>query len=369
MNRTAAILLSRQSLRPCAGDTWVAKSIECVKWLKKRDITLCSSVGMPTWELLTSLGSIYRLHLNLYVPGIPERGLRQQLEKIREEFDLDPARTTFIPVPSDTHAGKAALWQLRDEWIVSRAQLIVPVSIRPGGKLQHLIETASNAGKGIIRDFQVEYDAHRTTLAYTITPEELNPELAEIGDRYLIHWTRAFDCPWPTETAIEYYRDIVSSDSYPRSAFHSLGNIIETGTIKASTNHMSGKIATVAFSATPPCLMTRLMRWRSRYRQMSFEPYGVGIEKGEAENLGIMPVGYVDDARKGHSAESDGRWLLQSRGRKSDWTRENEYRYRGDLDLSIVNKDRMILICRTTDEAERISHQSGIRAVSFTSPI
>ncbi|MEW6413241.1 MAG: hypothetical protein AB1483_12345 [Candidatus Zixiibacteriota bacterium] len=364
MNLTAAALLSRQSMRLCARSKWVTQSIECIKWLKREDIALCSSVGMSTWELLTSLGSIYRLRLNLYVPRSRGEDLRDQLEKIHVDFDLCPNLTTFVPVPSDGCADKGALWQLRDSWIVGRADMLVPISIRPDGRLEHLLEQADRTDKIIDRRFQVEYESESANVSYTIAPEELNPHLSEIEGKFLIHWTRAFDGPWPTERPIDYYRSVIESDVYPRSAFDTLRNIAATRTLKASSKHMPGKIAAVAFSKTAPCKMLELIRWRSRYRHMSFEPYGIGIETQTAENLGIMPVEYTDpDESRPTNGDS---WLCQSKGEKADWTSENEYRHRGDLDLSRIDRDKLILICRTVDEASAISAESGICAVSFT---
>jgi hypothetical protein len=58
-------------------------------------------------------------------------------------------------------------------------------------------------------------------------------------------------------------------------------------------------------------------------------------------------------------------WLTQSRGRITDWTREDEYRCRGDLDLSAVPKESLLLICRCVDEAEELEHATGIRATGM----
>jgi hypothetical protein len=97
---------------------------------------------------------------------------------------------------------------------------------------------------------------------------------------------------------------------------------------------------------------------------MAFEPYGIGIKKKHARELGIMPVKYYRRGEHPISEECDC-WLWQSRGRITDWRREQEYRHKGDFDLTGIPADRIMAFCHTGDEAASVRKKTGIRTVPF----
>ncbi|UCE24282.1 MAG: hypothetical protein JSU74_13490 [Candidatus Zixiibacteriota bacterium] len=369
MSLPSAVLLSRQALHPSRRHPWVAKSIDAVKYLKQHNHRLCSSTNVQTWEMLTALGSLYGLELEIHLPCHDEQQFQALSSDAVEQFDLNPRETQFVPVLADpAKTTRKDLWLGRDKSIIERADIILPVSVRAGGKMESMIKEAGNNGKTVCRDFAAPYRYRKSPLSYRITGRKLNPQLRELGRTYLIHWTRTFNSAWPTEKLLDFYRAIVESDTYPRTACGSLRNIVSMQLIKATSKHMPENTPTVSFSNRPPAEMTSLIAWRSRYRMMSFEPYGIGIEKGLARQMNIMPVVYYDKAQPSVSkcnVRTPG-WLTQSRGEKTDWSLEDEYRHLGDLNLSSISKDRLILICRTSPEAEAIANLSGVTAVPFT---
>jgi hypothetical protein len=241
--------------------------------------------------------------------------------------------------------------------------MLIPISIRPGGQLEGLIEKKQVEGKIVISYFGVDYLPRTTPLAYRVPKDKINTHLGDIADKYLIHWTRTFNSAWPTETLLDYYRTIVESDRYPRSAFDSISNIITTGVIKASTKNMPQKAAVVSFSNRPPDEMIELIRWRARHRQMSFEPYGVGIEKNLAARLEILPVKYY--CRDNPPDSQGDTWRTQSIGVITDWRTENEYRHMGDVSLGELPKERMRLFCHSESEADKLTNRFGIEAIPF----
>ena len=115
--------------------------------------------------------------------------------------------------------------------------------------------------------------------------------------------------------------------------------------------------------------MTPLMRWRSRHRQMSFEPYGIGIEKSVAESLSIQPVKYYQRGRTAHKQENHEteRWQTQSEGVKTDWRAEDEYRHKGDVSLKALRPEDLMLFCHTAYEAECLKGRFDIEAVPYIS--
>lgn len=363
---TGTILLSRQPLRPCGSDDWVKSSVRAVKWLKEQNIAFYSSIGVHTWELLTSLGSLYKLPLRIFIPCTNMSDFESMRAEALTQFNLLQTDVQFLPVfPETGEADKELLWRRRDKLVVDHSRTILPVSVRSGGHLQLLIDTAVREGKTIMDDFAVPYRRRQHRMAYRILAESLNPDLTQRTGEYLIHWTRSANSAWPGELLIDFYRDVISSDRYPRSAFQTLLNIVRTGTIVASSRHMPDNIRTVSFSSRAPSDMLPLFRWRARYREMSFEPYGLGIEREPAAQLGIKPVRYGPDETAPGYRDGD-RWLSQSTGVKSDWRLEEEYRCRGDLNISSIPSDRLILFCRTPAESKQIGDLTGIKAESFT---
>ncbi len=104
------------------------------------------------------------------------------------------------------------------------------------------------------------------------------------------------------------------------------------------------------------------MKWRARYAEMSFEPYGVGIRKEKASKLGIRPVIYYEGAKPAEFASTP--WLCQSVGTKTDWRQEAEYRHHGDLTLDISPQD-IVLFCKTAKEANQLKLEFGIPAINL----
>ncbi len=170
---------------------------------------------------------------------------------------------------------------------------------------------------------------------------------------------------WPIERLCDYYHDIINATEYPRSAFHTLINIIKSKRIAGSGRHMPANEPMVSFSSLPPVQAIDLMRWRSRYRQMSFEPYGVAIQESIAADFGVVPVRYYD-GRLPSEVPVDDRWQWQSKGKLGDWQAEHEYRHRGDLLLDRIPREYLRVITRFPHEKTVIERDFGIDACSMT---
>jgi hypothetical protein len=283
-----------------------------------------------------------------------------------EQFALDPTRHRLVPLSRECGdaSGKEQLMQLRDRDVVSRADLLIPVSLRSGGRLTALMHERAAAGAAIDERFRTDYRPRRSALRYIVSEHEYNTQCDQLRREYLIHWTRASNSAWPDERLIDYYRDVAASRQYPRSAFDTLSHIFETGQIIASARHMASGVRSVAFTALTVREALPLMRWRARYRMMSFEPYGVGIRRETASRMGVKQVVYHDGAAS-LSTESE-RWRCQSRGKRGDWPAEKEYRYPGDLSLELPPGD-VIAFCRFPGEAEILAKRLGVQTLAVTS--
>ncbi|MEW5994609.1 MAG: hypothetical protein AB1744_09455 [Candidatus Zixiibacteriota bacterium] len=367
MSTVAAILLSRQPLRPCGRDAWVRQTVAAVRRIKKQGWTISTSVGMSTWELALALASMLSVKAQVHIPTVSE----QESERLKDEtirlFQLDPRLIEFKPcLIHSLNRSKNESLMLRDKAVIDSADTLLPVSVRTGGHMAGLVEHAQNAGKRIDRQFEIPYHKRTAALSYEVNVNCLNPDLPTVGQRYLIHWTRTSNGPWPNETSLDYYASIIESTSYPRTAFCTLMNMLQGNTLVATDKHMPHRIPTVSFAALTPGETIPLMRWRARYRQMSFEPYGIGIERRYAQSLGIQPVVYYDRKAEPTSLDTEP-WLTQSRGQKGDWRVENEHRHRGSLHLSRIPGRKLLALCLTRGEATLITKISGVRAISFLS--
>jgi len=359
--RTAVILLSRQNLRPSLKDDWVKNLKKAIEFVKSEGWTLCSSLGTPNWEIVTAGAALGRVPLKLFIPV----NCAQSVNELLNSFGLDKHDVRFTTVGQDkTLLSKEEIWKVRDHHVISAAEIIIPVSIRPGGSLSESVDAAKCGGKNVNIDFQVKYNKSAPKLSYTLDEAHLSNEIKEIGNDYVIHWTRSSNAPWPNEKKLDYYKSVFSSLAYPRNALNTLQRIIGTKQIIAASRNMPGKVPTVSFSGLAPIETIKLMKWRSRYRQMSFEPYGIGVKKNVALSLGMKEVRYHDANSNGRS-NSVPAWLTQSMGKITDWSNEKEYRHKGDFDLSAVANDHLITICHRKAEANELGNRLDIKSVSF----
>ena len=362
MTRTAAILLSRQALRPCRRDTWVQATARAVDWVRRNGHTLVTSAGAPTWELPLALASEAHIPVVVVVSVADDSEFASAREAISLDFTLDPQLTSFKAVVCDINDKPAGMFA-RDEAVVETADILLPVSIRPGGTMDELLKWAAEGVKTVVTDFQTGYGRRTVSLGYMIDPHALNPELNETGHRHLVHWSRTCNGKWPGETARQYYLDVAKSPAYPRSAYDTLRRIVAMRRVIASGRHMPSGTKTVSFTGLACHDVVPLMRWRARYRQMSFEPYGIGITRHTAARDGIGPVTYFDP--KSRRPPKEQRWLWQSTGVHTDWRTEAEYRHHGDLDLTEISDKDLILFCRFHQEAENLQREFGLKTISL----
>ena len=359
----AAILSSRQARRPCGTDTWVQQTVRAVNTLAETGATIVSSVGMQTWELVTAMAALREVPLYLIVPSESIEEFEREKEWIEHEFGMSHDRVIFESTYDLSNFDDTDPQISRDLAVIQRADRLLPISIRPEGNMAQTLKVAEQTGRQVIRDFQIDYQARENPVAYSVSPDRIRPELDSLGGEYLIHWTRASNGPWPGERRVEYYRDVASSSRYPRTAFDSLTQILRTGRIMGSPRHMPANTPTVSMTGLSPTACIPLMRWRARYGEMSFEPYGIGISRKLAEQIDIKPVEYYDDPA--NPPPGVDLWRTQFKGTKTDWRQENEYRFRGDFDFSSISRDAVVAFCLNHDEARQIETQFGVRAISF----
>lgn len=327
MTRRGVILNSQQHLYPHGGQSWIQQTVAAVKWLKSQECRLILTTGAPTWELLQYLAREEELQVDLYPQNESET-----VVQLHERMILD-------------------------------AEIILPVSIRLNGKLALILSSPICYKKTDHRfSFPYEKEIPREN-RYQF--EKRTPSLPFQADHYLYHWTRTARDGWPDLNRDDYFRQIIGSDSFPFAAIHTLHRILDSRLVLASSRHMRKNCSAVSFTALAPYDMISRMKWRKRYREMSFEPYGIGILKSWAASQGVREVQYTERnaSKKINDTEE---WLLQGAGRNLEWSPEREYRARGDLRLPSESPE-LVAITYHSQEALALSNRYGILCGSYCS--
>ncbi|MEP0829547.1 MAG: hypothetical protein HRF51_13610 [bacterium] len=344
-SKKAAIINSRQALRPDGDDLWIARSREAVTDAVGRNHTIVASVGMNAWEIPLYFASRAGARLELVVPVIRDDEVDDVRNYYCRQFQLKPAQVHFhfLTVPRG-NTQKSTFQKERDLAVIKMADIVYPVSIRPGGNLEKLIEERRWSGGTIVPDFQAKYDRRSSECKVIIDLARLNPHLNRLLENNLIHWTRGTSAPWPDETSYQFYEDIIQTrNRYPRSALDTLRKILCQRKIIASCRHLRRGLRAVSFTGAPPLKAIELMRWRARYQEMSFEPYGIAVEKKAALDIGIRRVLYGDVAMF-RNLESADRDYFQNAGKEGYWLPEEEYRYIGDFDLARLPEEKVTAV-------------------------
>ncbi|HUU44272.1 MAG TPA: hypothetical protein VM118_00955 [Acidobacteriota bacterium] len=354
-----AILNSRQTKTPVGNDPWVRQTVAAVKYAAAQGWTVMSSIGMNTWELVTWNVGPHGGCLELVVPAGPT-------ENLIADFDLDPQRVTTHQIAAGTESrNPKSWWPERDRAIIERADIILPISLNPGGQLAMLLQQ--------IRPDQII--DNRFTTAHRPQPhherslvdiDRLTDTMRAWSGDFIIHWTRSSHGPWPGETRAQFYSDMVGSgDRYCRSACDTLRRILDERTLRASSWRIAGATPMVAFTELSPVESIPLMRWRARWARWAFEPYGIAIRGDVAERIGTRAVRYVS-AKQWRSLPGDERLFAHRIGMEPNlWPAEREWRVKGDVDLSAVPRDALRIIVRGCSETPAVACLTDGTVTSF----
>ena len=329
--KTTVLLNSSQGKQPTGDLPWVQRTLRAVESFKDDGNILFTSIGLNTWEWVCWAAGHCRLRQIVAVPDFGERPPERIFGELLRAFDLEGDLTCAVLIPAKKKKPKS-WWAGRDELSISAAHLIVPISIRSGGRIDKLLANRS-ASTRLDDRFRTDWSpSPRTRPLLAFDSVRIRSAVDPLYRDWIIHWTRSADGPWPGETSADYYRAVAESGGeYSRSARRTLERIEEERRIRASSWRIRGRAPVVALSAAPPSEATTLMRWRSRYARYTIEPYGLAIRKEAALDSGVQPALYRSESEKDRTTPS---WRLQSPGLRGDWPAEKEYRHLRDLDLS-----------------------------------
>lgn len=363
----AAILNSRQSKTPCGSDAWVARTLAAVDYaVRELDAVIVSSVGMMTWDLVTWRAGQLGAPVVLVVPATEETE-EDVRARLCHNYGIEPAKLSLrLTSQSENSRSPKKWWSERDRTVIDLANILIPVSLRSSGALEELV-VECGVSKTIDRRFATRHApaAHHERRA--VNRATLNPALSDWSGDFLIHWTRACHGAWPGETVADFCRDLVASrNAYCRAARHTLVRILTERCVRASSWHIGDNQPMVALTELTPIESLPHMRWRSRWARWSFEPYGVAIRRDLVSAIGGRPVRYVDPTEWSSLAVAE-RPYCHSTGKAGGfWPAEREWRIRGDLDLSGIPSEAMLVIVRESDDIAHIRRAWDAPVISMT---
>lgn len=337
---TAAVINSRQSAYPVGNDVWVKQTLRAVEYIAGRGVTVISSVGMHTWELVLACAASIRIPTIVVSPDTSVT-----IDAITGQFGIASEKLCLVLPQYKTTKKKKRLAE-RDVAVCRRADLLIPVSVRPGGNFDLILKKSDDR----------VFDRYRIT--YT-KPNRRRPDYSnrepshEIeNDRWLIHFTRSSRGPWPGETRLDFYKSILhSAENYSHSAEAGLRHILKDGLIQGSEQNIRSGDRVVAFTLYNRGAASHLFRYRPRLANPNFEPYGIAIAKSLAELIGLYPVLYGNDELYDGLSESK-RPLFQAAGREEQWMQEREWRAIGDVRLDRLTSEYTRVVVASDKERE-----------------
>ncbi len=309
---------------------------------------------MNTWELALALASHTGTRAIILVPS-PDRNHTEEIPEIIRRFKLDRTRTGFLFFGDPVKDSTKSTWPIRDRKIAAIVDLIIPVSIRPGGNLAELIE--QNRDK--VNDaFIINYDA-KTRPRPRYDKSRLNASFPE--GNFLVHFTRTTASPWPDETDYDFYLAMATSaKEYCRSARSNLIHILKSETIFGSSKNIRGGYRVVGFTALSNSNLHDLFRYRRRLINPYFEPYGLGISTDTAVKFGMRPVRYGSPENY-HDLPAGDKPFFQNVGDGGRWRSEQEWRHPGDFCFAGIPADNLHLYTAYRPECELMLRETDIR--------
>jgi len=362
----AAIVNSRQSKTPAGDDPWVKKTVAAVVAAGKAGYTVVTSVGMLTWELALFAAADRSVPVMLVLPPDGGEPLEQKILDLLEDFGLERARTGVLSFHhTKLERSEKEAWPVRDQYVISLADMIYPVAIRAAGTMRDLISNIASDRQRVDETYTTKYDPRPHHEMPDPKTWKIDPKTEKLDWPFLTHFARTVHGPWPGETAREYYADLVKSRGvYPRNGLATLKRMLERGTVSGSGRGLRAGNSAVAFTEMHPVEARQLMTWRNNLVSWNFEPYGVAIERGWAEANGVRPVTYGTPEQYDTLRGAD-KPYFQNRGEKRDWRSEKEWRLIGDLDLNDVPPGKMRVVVRTPAEAKEVARLTKAKVVAL----
>ncbi len=358
-----AVVLSRLPTRWNSEDVWLKQAREAVNRVKSEKGSLVTSVGLSGWDYLTWVAGNLGAKLLVILPPTTADIVATYAEQICNDLDIKMELTTIVaPIPNGKLRREEA-FRIRDLLVTGLSDRFIPIVIRSGGYWEKVVANAEKVDD----EFRVDYPKAIISADWT------KHSMSECGmsfewQEHLIHLTRGVYGPWRGEMSSDYFTALTQEKSgNPRDELATLTYILNSAILRGSGSIIRGGDPVLSFSSHDPYQLMALNRYNPRLRGDSFQPFGVAVRTETLQRLGIRPVIYGTETEYRSLSEID-RPYFQSRGRSNsvdpnnDWSRENESRLFGDLDLDSIKAD-VVAIVPTKAIAIELQKRSGYKVV------
>lgn len=277
---------------------------------------------------------------------------------IMRRFRLSPDKAGFHFIPGTIGNRPKSWWPLRDAEIARIADVIFPISIRPHGSVEQLVETCQSK---VDRQFAVPYQK-KSRPRPRYGNRNFNPEIW--SENLIVHFTRTRPAPWPDETEFDFYQGIINSGGeYCHSAKAVIIRILRTGKIFAGSRKIRDSLAVVGFSEIRPESLRRMFAYRPQMVNPYFEPYGIGMRIETAIRLGMRPVIY-GAPEEYETLTPANRPYFQNRGAGGIWQGENEWRHLDDLELDNIDPTGLCILVPDVSELHGLKEVTKLRQLA-----
>lgn len=354
------ILNSAQSKRIRCNDPWVQSTARAVENFYRQGCTFIVSPGLSAWELTLWKAASLGASLEVICPLGRDESPETARHRLAEDFELGKDSATWHFLRSTRAAGRLKdVWEERDDAAWKMADLVVPVSIRPGGRLGKRLGGAfleKDRQRLVIDDYRVPYEARSGQIRWESVAFDGWPQGFDTSSGVIIHLTRACSGVWPGERRADRFRALFEGqEGDPRDGFSTLARIVAEGKIRGAAERVRGGWPMVCFAQLNGDDATRLVRWRKRFARHAFEPYAVALSIEAAQRLGARAVEYDGGVGGLNPLEESSPWR-QGQGPDGAFLGEKEWRIAGDVDLRTLGAGHLAVMTANETEAAVLRH-------------
>jgi len=337
--------ISRLPRITCSEAPWLAAMRLAIDSIHVSGPVVIGSTGSIGWEYPVWYANRKRQPIVVVLMPGSVIGMHQEAKQTISQLALDSTRTTFLKPLVEGPARRTERFHLRDEFAFLLADRVFPISIRPGGYWDRVLEGDARVDQRFAVNPPQPVRSRVQGWSYRTHQEDLPFEA------FLFHWTRGASGPFPGETRGNYYSVLTEGrNGNPRDGAATLCHILETGILRGEGRMFRGAVPALSFTSLAPDKWLKSRGYRNALGRWNFEPYAIGPPKVTLAALGARPVIYGEESLFATLSPEDRPYFqLRSSPQSLDWSGENEWRLPGDLDLASLADKLLIIVPETFD--------------------